>query len=62
MEFFSASLDVFEKVLSGNAPTQTPTQNIKSVYSVFSSQEMSSSLISFEMIFEALQFELLIFQ
>ena len=40
---------------------QTPTQKFKYEFSIFNSQEIGSSLISFEMIFEALQSELLRF-
>ena len=38
--------------------TQTPTQNLKSGFSMLSSKENGSILISFERIFEALQSEL----
>ena len=40
------------------SPTQTPTKKLKSGFSIFSSQEIGSSLVSFQMIFEALQSEL----
>ena len=36
-------------------PTQTPTQNLKSRFSMFTSQEIGSRLVSLEMIFEAQQ-------
>ena len=38
--------------------TQTPTQKLKTKFLMLRSQEIGSSLVSFEMIFEALQFEL----
>ena len=38
--------------------TQTPTQKFKSWFSMFTSQGIASSLVSFQMIFEALQSEL----
>ena len=38
--------------------TQSPTQMLKSWFSEFSSQEIGSRLISFEMIFKSLQLEL----
>ena len=37
-------------------PTKTPTQKFKNRFSIFSSHEIGSSLVSFEMIFEAVQF------
>ena len=39
-------------------PTQTPTQMLKSGFLIFRTQEIGSSLVSFQMIFEALQSEL----
>ena len=39
-------------------PTQTPTQKFKNEFSLVGSQEISSSLVSFEVIFNALQSEL----
>ena len=39
-------------------PTQTPTQKLKYEFSTLKSQEISSILISFLMIFKALQAEL----
>ena len=38
--------------------TQTPAQRLKHGFSVFSSHEIASGLVSFEMIFEALLFKL----
>ena len=38
-------------------PTQTPTQKLKKGFVIFNFQEIGSSLISFEMIFEALESE-----
>ena len=43
-------------------PTQTPTQNFKVVFSMFDSQEIRSSLVSFEKIFEALLSQLFRFK
>ena len=39
-------------------PSQTPTQMLKSGFSMFSTQEIGSSLVSFQIIFEFLQSEL----
>ena len=41
---------------------QIPTQMLKSVFSMFSSKEIGPSLVSFQMIFEALQSELFRFK
>ena len=38
-------------------PSQTPTQMLKSGFSMFSTQEIGSRLVSFQIIFEALQSE-----
>ena len=43
-------------------PTQTPTQKLESKFSMFSCQDIDSSLVSSEMIFEALQSELFRFK
>ena len=43
-------------------PTPTPTQKFKNVFSIFSSQEIGSSLVSLEMIFRALHSELFRFK
>ena len=43
-------------------PTQTPTQKLKIEFSIFITQEIGSVLVSFEMIFQALQYELLSFK
>ena len=39
-------------------PSQTPTQKLNNGFSIFIYQEIGRSLVSYEMIFEALQFEL----
>ena len=46
----------------GCPPTQAPTQKLKSVFSILSSQETGSSSVSSKMIFGALQFELFRFK
>ena len=43
-------------------PTQTPTQMLKSVFSMFSSQEIKANLVSFQIIFETLKSELFRFK
>ena len=43
-------------------PTQTPTQTLKYGFFIFGSQEKDSGLVLFQVIFEALQFELLSFK
>ena len=43
-------------------PTQTPRQNLKIWFLTSSSQEIGSGLVSLEMIFQALQFELFRFK
>ena len=45
---------IFWPVWKTCPPTQTPTQKLKSVFSMFASQEIASSLVSLEKIFEAL--------
>ena len=55
--FFFTSFDLCEKFSRGCPPTQTPTQTIKSGFAAFSSQEIGSSLVSLEIIFEAPQSE-----
>ena len=57
-KFYCASFDKDEKFVGRCPPTQTPTQKLKSEFFKFRSQEISSSLVSSEMIFEALQSEL----
>ena len=49
-----------QKFDRGCPDTQTPTQNFKSRFRIFSSQEIGSSLVLLKMIFEALQSELFI--
>ena len=58
MEFYCASFDIYEKFAGGCPPTQTPTQKLKSGFPTSNSQGIASSLVSFQMIFEALQSEL----
>ena len=53
-----ASFDKCQKFDGGCPPTQTPTQKIKSRFTIFSSQENDPSLVSLKMIFETLQSEL----
>ena len=48
----------YEKVKSSKLPSDSPTQILTSGFSIFSSQEIGPSLVSFEMIFAALQSEL----
>ena len=54
-KFSSASFGLFEKFDRGFPPTQTPTQKLKSGIPMFSPQEIGSSSVSLEMIFQALQ-------
>jgi len=49
-------------LVRGYSPTQTPTQKFKIRFSIFSSQEIVSSLVPLEMIFQALQSEVLRFK
>ena len=49
------SFQRFQGKLVECSPTQTPTQKLKNRFSTFSSQEISSKLVSLKMIFEALQ-------
>ena len=49
---------IFAKLVGRCPPTQTPTQMLKRGCSIFSSQGIGSRLVSFQMIFEALQSEL----
>ena len=62
VEFYCASFDLYEKFVGVCPPMRTPTQKFKNGFSMFCSQEMSSGLVSFPMIFEALQSELLSFK
>ena len=62
VEFYCASFDIYEKFAGACPPTQTPTQKLKSWFSMSSSQGIASSLISFEMIFRVLQSELFRFK
>ena len=43
------------KLFGGYSPTQTPTQMLKSVFSIFSSQETDSSSVSLKMIFQSFE-------
>ena len=62
VKFYCASFGPYEKFVGGCPPTQTPTQMLKSVFSILSSQETGSSSVSLTMIFGALQFELFRFK
>ena len=53
----SALISSFE-VKNQFSPTQTPTQTLKRGFSIFSSQEIGSRLVSFQMIFKPLPAEL----
>ena len=46
-------------ILDGWPPTQTPTQKSKNEFSMSNSHEFASSLVSFQMIFQAPQSEIL---
>ena len=59
VEFYYASFDLCEKFDGGGQPIQTPTQMLKSVFSMFGFQEIGSSWVSFQIIFAALQSELI---
>ena len=52
----------FGKIVTGRSPTQPPTRMQKSEFSIFSSREIASSLVSSHMIFEALQYEIFRFE
>ena len=52
---FCASYDAYEKRAGEWSPTQTLTQKLKSLFPMFSSQEIGSSLVLLEMILESLQ-------
>ena len=54
VDFYCASFDIGEKFASSCPLTETPTQKFKSEFSLGSSQGIGSSLVSFQMIFEAL--------
>jgi len=57
MKFSGASFGLCEKFTRWCPPTQTPTQKFKSGFWILNSQEISSCLVPFEMILEALQSE-----
>ena len=57
-----ASIRLLSKDVEFDKFTQTPTQKLKKGFWIFSYQEIGSSLISLEMIFEALQSELFRFK
>ena len=57
-ELSCASFGIYEKFAASCPLTETPTQMSKSWFSVFSSQEIGSRLISFVMILKSLQLEL----
>ena len=62
MEFYYASFGLCEKFVRGCPPTQMPTQKLKIPFLRFNSPEIGSSLISSEMVFEALQSEIFRFK
>ena len=62
VEFYSASFELYEKFVGVCPPMRTPTQKFKNGFSIFDSHGISSGLISFEIIFEALQSELFSFK
>ena len=62
MELSYASFDTYEKIVAYCPITQTPTQKLKSGFLTSSSQGIASTLVLFEMIFEALQSELFRFK
>ena len=62
VEFYCASFDIYEKFAGECPPTQTPTQKLKSGFSIFNSQGMGLSLVWLKMIFEVLQSELFRFK
>ena len=53
-----SSLNIYGKFARGCPPTKTPTQTLKNGLSTFGCQEIGLSSVSFEMIFENLQFGL----
>ena len=61
-KFYCASFGLWEKFVGRYPPTSTPTQKFKNEFSIFSSQEIDSSLVSLEMIFEAPHSELFRFK
>ena len=56
------SFDLYETFARGYPHTQTPTQKLKSRFSMTSSQDIGSSSVSFQMIFQAPQPEIVRFQ
>ena len=48
---------MWKKFVRGCSPTLTPTQMLKTEFSTLRSQDTVSSSVSFQMMFEALQFE-----
>ena len=55
VEFSCASFEICKKFARWCPPTQTPTQKLKIGFPKTSSREIGSSLVSFQIIFEALQ-------
>ena len=62
VEFSCASFYSYEKFVAPCPPTPTPSQKLKIGFPKTSSQEIGSSLVSFGMIFQALQSELFRFK
>ena len=57
-KFYFASFCLYKKFVGRCLPTPTPTQKLKNEFSILSSQEIGSSLVSLELNFQALQSEL----
>ena len=57
VKFYCAYFDIYEKFVVGS-PTKTPTQMLKRGFSIFTSEKIGPTLVSFQMIFEALQFQI----
>ena len=62
MEFSCASFDPYKKFAKVCPPTQTPKQKVKIEFAMFGSQGIVSRLVSFKMIFETLQSQLIRFK
>ena len=62
VEFSYASFGLYEKFIQECPPTQMPMKKLKIGISMFSSQEIGSSSISFQMIIQVLQSEILRFK
>ena len=58
VEFSCASFDLYLKFVGRCPPTPTPTQMLKREFSVFNSQGIDSSSVSFQMILPTYEFNL----